>query len=73
MSLRTLSKHRTEATYANSWKSPEASSKAVKHTQYAVNRYHRAVRRSQSEVIAKAQRGKAASQLDLPYWARDTD
>ncbi len=52
MSLRSLSKHRTEASYANAWKHPSASTRAVKHTQYAINRYHRAVRRSQREVIA---------------------
>ena len=61
MSLRTLSKHRTEATYANSWKSPEASSKSVKHTQYAITRFHRAVRRTQRELIA-------LGLLDLDEW-----
>ena len=54
MSLRSLSKHRTEAKYARNWSDPNDSSKAAKHTQYAINRYHRAVRRSQREVIAEA-------------------
>ena len=52
MSLRSLSKHLTEAKFAHNWSDPNDSSKAAKHTQYAINRYHRAVRRSQREVIA---------------------
>ena len=54
MSLRSLSKHRTEASYANAWKHPSASSSAVKHTQYIINRFHRAVRRAQQEVIQQS-------------------
>jgi hypothetical protein len=72
MSLRTLPKHRTEASYANQT-AGDLSSRAVKHKQATINRFNRAIRRSQREVIAKAQWGKAASQLDLPYWARDND
>lgn len=50
MSLRTIPKHRTEATYAGQTRGGNTS-KAVKHKQAATNRYHRAVRRSQREVI----------------------
>ena len=48
-----LSKHRTEASYAHSWSDARDSSKARKHKQYAINRFHRAVRRSQRKVITE--------------------
>ena len=44
-----LSKHRTEASYAHSWGG--GSSKAVKHKQYAINRYNRAIRRNKKADI----------------------
>ena len=48
-----LSKHRTEASYAHSWSDYRDSSKARKHKQYAINRFHRAVRRSKRKVITE--------------------
>ena len=53
MSLRTLHKHRTDSTYAQCY-AAQMSSKATKHKQYAVNRFNRAFRRTQREVIAAA-------------------
>jgi len=53
MSLRTLHKHRTDATYAQCH-SPNMSSKATKHKRHAINRFNRAFRRTQREVIAVA-------------------
>ena len=53
MSLRTLHKHRTDATYAQ-WDSSNMSSKATKHKRHAINRFNRALRRTQREVIAVA-------------------
>ena len=52
MSLRKLSKHQSEASYANSWSWYGDSGKSSKHKQYAINRFHRAVRRTQRETIA---------------------
>jgi hypothetical protein len=53
MSLRTLHKHRTDATYAQC-DSSSMSSKATKHKRYAISRFNRALRRTQREVIAVA-------------------
>ena len=49
--LRTLPKHRSEATYAGQTRGGNTS-KAVKHKQAATNRYNRAIRRSKRAVIA---------------------
>ena len=53
MSLRTLHKHSTDSTYAQCY-AAQMSSKATKHKQAAVNRFNRAFRRTQREVIAAA-------------------
>ena len=53
MSLRKLSRHQTEAKYANNWSDSRDSSKAAKHKQYAINQFHRAVRRAQADLIAE--------------------
>jgi len=53
MSLRTISKHRSEASYAHSHrKFGGCTSKQVKLLRKATNTYHRAVRRSKKAVIA---------------------
>jgi hypothetical protein len=50
MNTRSLSKYRTEASYANSvW----GSSKAVKHKKRAVNGERRAIRRATKQAIRK--------------------
>ena len=55
MSLRTLSDRLTEAKYAKSdRKGGGGSPKQAKHWQRVANTYHRAVRRSQREVIEAA-------------------
>ena len=67
MTIRSLSKARTEATYANQWKHPTASSKSVKHTQYAINRYHRAVRRSQRFFIEEGLADCHDERVNYPF------
>jgi len=73
MSLRTLPKHRTEATYANH-EAGDLTSKAVKHKQAIIKRFHRAVRRSEREVIAlglidlEEQREQKVIDRDFDHW-----
>jgi len=70
MSLRNLHKHRTEASYANQT-AGGMSGRAAKHKQATINRFNRAVRRSQREAIEASQQNKDCNPLDLPYWAQN--
>ena len=71
MSLRTLSKHLSEAKYAHSWSDARDSSDAKKHKQYAINRFHRAVRRSKREIIAEAlEASERDERIDLPVFGQ---
>ena len=70
MSLRTLSKHRSEASYAHSHrKFGGCSTKQVKLLRKATKAFNRAVRRAQRDVIAEAVASMERDErIDLPVF-----